>query len=65
LEKTNAILEPHEDINVLRENHPLASIDPDKWNNIPGCIVKSFKAIVNHCINKDSEKWERKASLNE
>ncbi len=43
------------------ENHPLNEIEPDTWNNIPVCIVKAFKIIIEHAKSRDLDHWEKKA----
>lgn len=33
--------------------HPLHKINPDAWNNIPICIVKAVKALIDGNISTD------------
>lgn len=47
------------------DDHPLNVIEPDNWNNIPVCLVKSIKLMVEHIIEKDLDNWERKAQIND
>ena len=40
-----------ETIKMLDEmkQHAVYMINPDQWYNIPICVVKAFKTIVEHC----------------
>lgn len=40
-------------IDEYYENHPLNEIEPDNWNNIPICIVKALKLLVDTVKNSD------------
>ena len=33
--------------------HPLHKINPEGWNNIPVCLVKAFKQIIDANISTD------------
>eukprot|EP00347_Sterkiella_histriomuscorum_P017100 403350668 len=46
-------------------SHPLNEIEPDVWNNIPVCIVKAFKILIEHFKSRDLDNWEKKAQINE
>ena len=35
-------------------NHALHSIQPDTWNNIPICLVKAIKMIIDNVVNLDN-----------
>jgi len=41
------------------EDDPLHSITPDKWNNIPLCVVKSITLLRDHCLSKTNEAFNR------
>ena len=48
------------------EQHPLLNdIQPETWNNIPVCIVKAFKTMIDHAMSRDLDNWEKKAQINE
>ena len=33
--------------------HPLQKLDPDSWNNIPICLVKAVKLLIDTNISTD------------
>ena len=39
----------------LEDPHPLELILPESWNNIPICLVKSTKQIIEHLVKHDQK----------
>ena len=35
--------------------HPLLRLQPDTWNNIPVCLVKAVKALIDASIGNDQK----------
>ena len=42
-------------LNPDEVTHPLQRLDPDTWNNIPICLVKAVKMIVESTISQDQK----------
>lgn len=42
-------------VNPDEVTHPLQRLDPDSWNNIPICLVKAVKMIVESTIAQDQK----------
>lgn len=40
-------------IKLAETDNPLNQITPDEWNNIPVCLVKGIKLIVEAVVNNE------------
>ena len=36
-------------------NHPLKSLEPDTWNNIPLCLVKALKLLIDTGLQHENK----------